>query len=302
MNGKTRGRGFTLVELLVVIGIIAILLGILLPTISRAREQANRIKCASQLRQIGQFAAMYAAQYNNFLPLGYVSYETYAPGNSVMWYLSKSLTCNGPVGLGYLFSSGIVKPTAEFSRQIWYCPSMPPEWNLAYKGWNNPWYDPPITNDQAISWPPAGSGMPGWGLCLKMGYSSRPTLTSKLGDEQTLRWTASGGSGSFFAPPKYFNTGTMVGAKLRGTNVFKNKAIVADLCEDVRLIKGIHKSGVNVLYASYAVKWVPFENLKPEFKNSPNLRINGTPTSNYNYAGGDWFALGRLWEEFDRQQ
>ena len=90
-TSKVGRAGFTLVELLVVIGIIALLISILLPSLSRAREQGNRTKCLSNMRQLSMAFTMYCNDNQQWYPRPAGGVAGGSPEDWIFWEPARKL-------------------------------------------------------------------------------------------------------------------------------------------------------------------------------------------------------------------
>jgi len=141
-------NGFTLVELLVVVGIIAILISILLPALSKARDAARKTACLSNLRQVHQLIAMYANEYKDRVPVGYRGQKQF---NSMIY----SGTAGRFVLFGMIRTAGYMPEPAVF-----YCPAE-----------NDP---RSIMGSDVNPWPPGPEGNPA--VNVAAGYGFRPAV------------------------------------------------------------------------------------------------------------------------------
>ena len=138
---KRSASAFTLIELLVVISIIALLIGILLPALSGARDSAKVVACASNLRQVAIGVASYAADEKDFLPPNQrpdVTATPYVIGRTfetreLMTFASGAPTVPRYQNHGLLFGKDYVT-----TGEVYYCPSMEqPEFTFGF--YPEPW-------------------------------------------------------------------------------------------------------------------------------------------------------------------
>jgi prepilin-type N-terminal cleavage/methylation domain-containing protein len=158
---KRTTKGFTLVELLVVIGIIALLISILLPSLNKARETANRAKCASNLKQIGTAMRVYETTNNGQFPRAQsnptaaATFVTWGSGASSYFASADTFASNGttytnggsasntPTFNDVTASFYLLIRSADLPSELFVCPSSNQEkWDYGGgankpEGWTN---------------------------------------------------------------------------------------------------------------------------------------------------------------------
>jgi prepilin-type N-terminal cleavage/methylation domain-containing protein/prepilin-type processing-associated H-X9-DG protein len=118
VNSPRRGRpGFTLTEILMVVGIIAVLIALLMASVWKVREQANQTKCANNLRQIGLAFLAYAQDNEGKFPF----HADWGPPNKEDWIHWQPGPGRDPNNLTK--SSAIAKYLGKFTPELFHCPS-----------------------------------------------------------------------------------------------------------------------------------------------------------------------------------
>ena len=182
-----RRAAFTLVELLVVIGIIGILIGILLPTLSQARMRAQRVVCASRIRTLAHVVHMYANENQGVLPTGirsgdgqehtmYVSFEIY---DQFMRLMGSTRTTDL-----YLANPGL----DDFREKQVACPNVEEQFPFHDGGLGM------LLGYNYLGGHKITGEVRGWPSPLKLGWPGNPALFADLND-----WS-----------PPYVNNWTMV--------------------------------------------------------------------------------------------
>lgn len=189
----TYRRAFTLVELLVVIGIIAVLVAILLPALNKARRAAQLTACSNNLRQIGLALIQYTNNNRGVLPIAYN-----ADGSSMMTYEKYGLEVMLSPYLGRRLDYQYSYAATEVGGKVWLCPTAPVRVGstAAYPNarlyvWDNENGDHLRSNtyaglyhhlvtDKSFRW--------SWGTPTTTGYTWRASYFRKREAKQPIQW------------------------------------------------------------------------------------------------------------------
>ncbi|MEM6313160.1 MAG: type II secretion system protein [Planctomycetota bacterium] len=225
--------GFSLVELLVVIGIIAILVSTLVPIVGKARETARRANCLSNQRQVHYAFSLYAHTNDDRVPIGYRRTKQL---NSMIF----SVSADQFVLMGKLYPAGLMDDAS-----IFFCPSE-----------TNPQF---VFDSDANPWIRAPGGTAATTTNATASTALNVSLTEELAIQRNI-FAGYAGRPDHELPDDFLNPpDDLQNFLLPKLNALGNVALVADLMNSPPRLTSRHEDGVNVLYGHGGAHWVPRE-------------------------------------------
>jgi prepilin-type N-terminal cleavage/methylation domain-containing protein len=267
---RTR-HAFTLVELLVVIAIISVLISVLLPALSKARESAKLVACASNLRQLSVAMSLYATQNKGVVLLGYYFGNKQSTSNIYT-------PANQYVHMGAMVESGVIRDGRAF-----FCP-LQSDPRLMYNTSQNPW------------------PFQGRSTQIRVAYGTRPIVDWRRA--QTVNPAIT--DPNLWLP---YNTQSWPWRQYwpRLTKLKSGEAILADLFNyyehpavGFSFYTGHLAKCANVMYADYAVLRIPASVYMTEYRKSTFSAGQSAVNLAHYTLGPNLSTTAGIWYELDR--